>query len=297
MNLLLTGASGFLGKNIRPILAKHYNVKSLGRGPSNDFIADITSEVPALSEKFNIIIHAAGKAHTTPKNDQEKQLFFDVNLNGTKNLCSSLEKAGIPEQFIFISTVAVYGLDEGTNITEQHSLNGGSPYALSKRKAEEFLTGWCKEHGVILTILRPSLIAGPDAPGNLGAMVQGIRSGKYLSIAGGKARKSILMVEDIAHLIPLVADKGGIYNICDDTHPSFRQLELLTSKQLGKKPPTSIPLWIARLMAMAGNLLGAGAPINSRKLKKITGSLTFSNEKAKQTLGWTPTDVLKNYQI
>ena len=100
-------------------------------------------------------------------------------------------------------------------------LVGDSPYADSKIKAEEYLTNWCKEHNVILGILRPSLLAGKGAPGNLGAMVNGIRTGAYLSIAGGKARKSVLMVDDIAHLVPLVAEKGGVYNVCDDNNPSF----------------------------------------------------------------------------
>lgn len=105
------------------------------------------------------------------------------------------------------------------------SLNGDTPYAMSKRLAEEYLQKWCYEHNVILGIIRPSLIAGPNPPGNLGAMIYGIRSGKYLSIAGSQARKSVLMVQDIAKLVPLLAEKGGIYNVCDSHHPTFRELE------------------------------------------------------------------------
>lgn len=115
-----------------------------------------------------------------------------MNLQGTKNLCAALEKSGIPQAFIFISTVAVYGCEFGSNITEKHPLNGDTPYALSKIQAEEFLTEWCNKHGVILSIIRPSLIAGPNPPGNLGAMIKGIKTGRYLSIGGGKARKAYL---------------------------------------------------------------------------------------------------------
>lgn len=60
---------------------------------------------------------------------------------------------------------------------------------------------------MVLGIIRPSLIAGPNPPGNLGAMINGIRSGKYMSIAGGKARKSVLLVQDIATLVPLLTEK------------------------------------------------------------------------------------------
>ena len=128
-------------------------------------------------------------------------------------------------------------------------------------------------------------------------MIKGIKTGAYLSIAGGKARKSVLMVQDIARLLPGLIDKGGIYNVCDDSQPTFRELELLIAKQLGKRPPISIPYWLAKSIALVGDLLGKRAPINSLKLSKIIESLTFSNEKAKRELGWQPIDVLSNFKI
>lgn len=168
---------------------------------------------------------------------------------------------------------------------------------MSKRLAEEYLQKWCHEHNVILGIVRPSLIAGPNPPGNLGAMVHGIRSGRYLSIAGSRARKSVLMVQDIARLVPLLAEKGGIYNVCDSYQPTFRELETIICRQLNRNLPVSIPYWIAKCMALIGDCLGEKAPINSLKLRKMTKSLTFSNEKAVRELGWRPTSVLKNFKI
>lgn len=297
MNLLLTGASGFLGNNVRPILEKTYQVVTIGLTSEDNYTVNIAKEVPELKEYCEIVLHAAGKAHVVPRTEEEKKAFYDVNLQGTKNLCTALEKSGIPQAFIFISTVAVYGCEFGSNITEKHPLNGDTPYALSKIQAEKFLTEWCNKHGVILSIIRPSLIAGPNPPGNLGAMIKGIKTGRYLSIGGGKARKSVLMVEDIAHLVPILVKKGGIYNVCDDEQPSFRQLETVICTQLGKKLPISIPFWVAKCMAIVGDCLGKKAPINSLKLKKITESLTFSNEKAKRELGWKPTPVLENFII
>lgn len=297
MNLLFTGASGFLGNNVRPILEKTYQVVTIGLTSEDNYTVNIAKEVPELKEYCEIVLHAAGKAHVVPRTEEEKKAFYDVNLQGTKNLCTALEKSGIPQAFIFISTVAVYGCEFGSNITEKHPLNGDTPYALSKIQAEEFLTEWCNKHGVILSIIRPSLIAGPNPPGNLGAMIKGIKTGRYLSIGGGKARKSVLMVEDIAHLVPMLVKKGGIYNVCDDEQPSFRQLETVICTQLGKKLPISIPFWVAKCMAIVGDCLGKKAPINSLKLKKITESLTFSNEKAKRELGWKPTPVLENFII
>lgn len=297
MKLLFTGASGFLGSNTLKILQNHYSITTIGLTSNDNIQFDISKGEPSIKSEYDIILHAAGKAHSIPKNEAEKKVFFDVNLQGTKNLCTALEKSGIPKSFIFISTVAVYGLDSGENITEDFPLNGNTPYALSKIQAEHFLTNWCQKNNVILSIIRPSLIAGPNPPGNLGAMISGIKSGKYLSIAGGKARKSVLMVEDIAKLIPLLAEKGGIYNVCDSNHPSFKELESIISKQLSNRYILHIPYFMAKVLAIVGDRIGTKAPINSFKLYKITKSLTFSNEKAIKELGWTPTNVLDNFKI
>ena len=297
MTLLFTGASGFLGNNIIHLLNGTYNIISVGLSPQDTYLVDIATDIPTFTDAFDVVFHAAGKAHSVPKTEAEERLFFDVNLQGTKNLCTALERSGIPKAFIFISTVAVYGCDSGEDITEEHPLNGTTPYALSKIKAEKYLEGWCAMHNVKLSILRPSLIAGPNPPGNLGAMIHGIKNGKYLSIAGGKARKSVLMVQDIANLLPMLIEKGGIYNVCDSYQPSFRELEMVIYKQLNKKLPLSIPYWFAKSMAIFGDCFGEKAPINSLKLRKITHSLTFSNEKAMRELGWKPMNVLKNFRI
>lgn len=295
--LLFTGASGFLGSQLKPLLQIVFKVKTMGLLDEDNYKVNLATTIPTIQEKFDVVLHAAGKAHMVPKKESEKKTFFEVNYQGTVNLCKALEISGVPKAFIFISTVAVYGLEFGENITEEHPLNGDTPYALSKIQAEEYLTDWCARNNVTLGIIRPSLIAGQNPPGNLGDMIRGIKTGKYLSIAGGKARKSVLMVEDIDRLILPLMEKGGIYNVCDDSQPTFRELEILISKQLGLKTPISIPFWLAKSMALVGDLMGKKAPINSLKLKKITESLTFSNEKAKRELNWQPLDVLENFRI
>ena len=295
--LLFTGASGFLGYNIRPLLEKQYDVHTIGLTDDDDIKFNIAKDVPPINTHYDVVLHAAGKAHTVPKTEEEKKVFYDVNYQGTVNLCKALEKAGLPKSFVFISTVAVYGCEYGDLITEEHPLNGDTPYAKSKIMAEEYLTEWCKKHDVILGVLRPSLLAGRNAPGNLGAMVNGVRKGFYMNIAGGKVVKSILMAEDIARIMPALIEKGGVYNVCDTRQPSFGELSISVAKQLGKHNPISIPYWMAWCMAKIGDLLGSKAPINSYKLEKMTKSLTFSNEKARRELGWEPLDVLENYKI
>lgn len=296
-NLLFTGGTGFLGKNVMPILKERYEVETCGITSDDMIKANLAKEVPVLDKHYDVVLHACGKAHVVPKTEAEKQAFFDVNYQGTVNLCAALEKVGVPKALVFISTVAVYGCEYGDLITEEHPLNGDTPYAKSKIMAEEYLTEWCKKNDVVLGILRPSLLAGKNAPGNLGAMVNGVRKGFYMNIAGGKVIKSILMAEDIARIMPALIKKGGVYNVCDTRQPSFGELSVSVAKQLGKCKPISIPYWMAWCMAKVGDMLGSKAPINSYKLEKMTQSLTFSNEKARRELGWEPLDVLENYKI
>lgn len=295
--LLFSGASGFLGLNIRKLLEMTYDVSTIGLTDFDDIKFNLANEEPPLNTHYDLVLHAAGKAHTVPKTEAEKQLFYDVNFQGTVNLCKALENVGLPQALVFISTVAVYGCDYGELITEDHPLEGISPYAESKIMAERYLTKWCANNGVVLSILRPSLLAGRNAPGNLGAMVNGVKKGFYLNIAGGKVKKSVLMAEDIARLLPLLAERGGVYNVCDTYQPTFGELSALVAKQLGKHKPISVPYWMAWCLAKVGDLLGSKAPINSYKLEKMTKSLTFSNEKARKELGWEPLDVLTNYKI
>lgn len=165
----------------------------------------MANEIPNLPIRYDIVLHACGKAHVVPKTQEEIKSFYDINLQGTIILCRALEVVGPPKSLIFISTMSVYGDIHGNMNTEDTPLLGDSPYADSKIKAVKFLQNWYHENNVILGILRPSLLAGKNAPGNLGAMVRGIKTGAYLSINHGHAKKSILMAEDIANVIPYLA--------------------------------------------------------------------------------------------
>lgn len=299
-SLLLTGGTGFLGSNIKPLLENYYSVKTLGQSEKNDYCTDLrTADNIKFSDKFNVIVHTAGKTRNdTGENTTENNDYYKINYNGTKNLCKALEN-NLPESFIYISTVAVYGCEEGTNISETHPLNGKTPYAKSKIMAEQFLTDWSKKYNIDLIILRPPLIVGANSSGSLRSMINGIRTGRYLSIGGGKAKKSIILAEDIAEVIQLLHNKNktGIYNICNTKDISFRELELIISSQLGCPAPLNIPLWAGKLLAFAGNILGNKAPLNYAKYKKIVSNLTFSNKKICNELNWTPKEISNDYKL
>jgi GlcNAc-P-P-Und epimerase len=289
---LLTGASGFLGKIILEHLkAVELSVQTLGRGMEADFQTDLGGSIPDLPA-FDRVIHVAGKAHVYPKTEAEKQAFFTVNEQGTMHLCQALEKSGgLPKQLVFISTVAVYGREFGIGIREDEPLRGETPYALSKIRAEAYLQAWGKQHGVKILILRLPLIAGPNPPGNLGKMMQAIPKGRYLSIGGGKARKSMVLASDVAELMVKAEEAEGIYHLTDGIHPSFRELEEVICRHYHVGMPKVLPLGVAKLLGKVGDFLPF-SPVNSSIIDKMTLDLTFDDSKSRRELGWRPRKVL-----
>lgn len=295
MRILITGANGFLGKIITSTLTGN-EIYTLGRNAPMNYVFDLAKEIPLLDKKFDVVVHAAGKAHTMVSNKSLPAEFFHVNYQGTLNLLQGLKKEP-PNSFVLISTVAVYGRESGNLITEDAPLLAKDPYGKSKVMAETAVSEWCQKYNVKCTILRLPLIAGPNPPGNLHAMIYGIQNGKYANVGGGKARRSIVLASDVAEIIIDAAQIGGIYNLTDGQNPSFHELSMLIATQLNKRKVMNIPFWSAFFLALAGNYLGNKLPLNSEKLKKITLDLTFDDRKARTLLNWNPTPVLNGFKI
>ena len=102
--VLLTGSSGFLGKIIKDYLKlKQHNIISLGRSNICDVVCDLRKQNPFVPKGIDIVVHAAGKAHSVPKSKKERLEFYDVNVMGTKNLLLGLGINNLPKQFIFLA--------------------------------------------------------------------------------------------------------------------------------------------------------------------------------------------------
>ena len=298
MKTLLTGANGFLGRYIYEHLKNNCVLEILGRGSIYNYNCDLAIEIPALGKDIDIVIHAAGRAHSVDKTSLEKQAFFDVNFKGTQNLLRGVvECQSLPKAFVFISTVAVYGRESGVNISENAPLLAKDPYGLSKIQAELLVIEWCKKNNVICTILRLPLLAGANPPGNLGAMIEGIKKGYYVNIAGGRSQKSIVLASDVAKCILKVSEIGGIYNLTDGYHPTFKELSRTICLQLDRKFVLNMPLFLAKSLAKIGDLVGDSFPINSIRLSKIIEPLTFDDSKARRAFGWNPSGVLEGINI
>ena len=291
MEILITGANGFLGKFFVNELKGDHNLKFLSR-TTGDYNVSLENGIPCFDQKFDMVIHTAGKAHSVPKTEIDNKQFYDVNVIGTQNLLKGLEVSGIPKQFVFISSVSVYGQESGTRINEEHKLEAKDAYGESKIKAEEIVQKWCNQYNVVCTILRLPLIVGKDAPGNLGAMIKAITKGYYFNVGGGKAKKSMVLGKDVASLIMKVAPIGGVFNVTDGYHPNFYELSTAVSLNKKKRRPLNLPMSLGVIIGKIGDYFGEKSPINSSKLKKITSDLTFDDTKARVLLDWNPQSVV-----
>ena len=296
MRYLITGANGFLGKSLKETsVKKGVKVCTLGLSITNDIVCDLSNDIPKIPSNIDIVIHAAGKAHIIPKNNEEENDFFKINTNGTLNLLTGIKQSKINlKQFIFISTVAVYGLDYGVNIDEKYNLLGKTPYALSKIKAEFILKKWGLENNINVLILRLPLLVGNKPPGNLGIMISAIKKGFYVRISIPPAKKSMVLIEDISSFIFDLKSSSGTFNLTDGYHPNFHQIEDIICDYFKTKIYFKTPFFFILLTAKICDFFKMHK-FNLNVLKKMSTSLTFDDTKARRELDWSPKSVVENF--
>jgi nucleoside-diphosphate-sugar epimerase len=287
MKVLLTGSSGFLGSEIlKHFIQNSIEIKTLGRSLSNNICIDLAKDTYNFNTNFDLIIHAAGKAH-----DNNSDTFHDVNYLGTKNLLNSLIY-NPPKFLVFISTVAVYGRTEGELISESHPLNAIDDYGKSKIEAEKLIISWCIKFNVCYTILRLPLVVGNNPPGNLKNMINAIKNNYFITVNGGNARKSMVLAADVAKYILICAKIGGIYNLTDGNHPTFRELTTLIAKKYKICFILNIPNIFISLFYIINKLSKNKFSNQVSLIKKMSLSLTFDDEKARSKFNWSPSSVL-----
>ncbi|WP_273276711.1 NAD-dependent epimerase/dehydratase family protein [Maribacter polysiphoniae] len=299
MKVLITGASGFLGASLlKAFNTLGFSIDTLGRSNDNQIKTDLVNMATKLDTSYDLVVHAAGKAHMVPKTPEEEELFYAVNVKGTENLLRSLKV--IPKYFVFISSVAVYGVDHGTDIRESHPLQAQDAYGKSKILAENIVQQWAELNGVKTTLLRLPLLVGENPKGNLKTMINAIRKGYYFNIGQGNIKKSMVLNDDVVNFIPKIMEQGGTYNLTDGYAPSFKELSDTISNHFATKSVISINYQMIKPVAMIGDLIEKitklKMPINSLKLSKITKPLTFNDDEARAQ-GWNPREVLKHKEL
>ena len=258
------------------------DVTTLGLNPRNEVVCDLSSSVPRFQRRFDVVVHAAG--------DARSQMADAVNYQGTINLCKGLD-ANPPQEMVFISSVQVYGKEEGVDYDESTTANPITEYGISKYKAEQFLHQWCEKHSVKLSIIRPPLIVGTRMKGMVRSMVNGIYRGYYYHIQGNDARRSVVHASDVSAVVRKIAPVGGTYNVCDGVSPTVHDLAEALAYRMGDKRIYTISAKRAKLLARIGDFLGEKSPLNTKKLEHLTQTLTFNGDAITSVIDWTPNSV------
>jgi nucleoside-diphosphate-sugar epimerase len=297
MKILITGSSGFLGNYLVDYLKRNNEVLTLSK-KNSDFNFDLSSQIPFFNgEKFDLVIHAAGKAHKVPRNRLDIKNFYDSNYNGTINLLKAFNCGDLPSKLLFISTVSVYGLDEGLNISEEFSLNAKDAYGRSKILAENYVSNWCISNKIVLTIFRLPLLIGVNSKGNFRSMITAIKGRYYFNISNIFVKKSMVLAIDVAKYSIAASNVGGVYNLTVGFHPTFQDLSKKIALILKKKRPPEINFRIVFVLSLIGSLFGSLSPLNYSKFRKMTRDLTFNDNKARLAFGWEPSFVIDKIEF
>lgn len=221
MRWAVTGASGFIGGAlVRSLELDGIKVRTLTRTlptRAGQVRGDVRDEAALreLIDGADMVVHAAAYVHRTVRSANEREECFSVNAGATETLARLIAARETPPHLIYISSASVYGTANGP-LDERSPLAPDTPYGESKRDAERIV------ETVGATILRPPLVFGPGAPGNLQRLLRMIRMRVVLELRGGAQRKSLLPVEDLVAAIRTVArersvTRGETFNIASAT--------------------------------------------------------------------------------
>jgi len=279
MKVIISGATGFVGKNLSNFLQKS-SIQSIGISLRNrDWCAS------DWNNNFVAIIHLAGKAHDT-SNAANPDEYNKINFDLTKDVFDKFLRSTVRDFFYFSSVKAVADSVEGV-LDENYRAQPQTPYGTSKMKAENYLLKHPLPEGKRLFIIRPCMIHGPGNKGNLNLLFNVVKKGLPWPLASFDNQRSFLSVDNLSYLVLEMIKKetinSGVYNFADDISLSTNDLVALIADSIGKKRK----LWfispsIIRFFAKIGDVIPL--PLNSERLKKLTESYIVSNTKIKKEL-------------
>lgn len=297
MNILVTGASGFVGQALtHDLVLRGFNVIAVVRKamPNNiaisqvivNDICDKTDWIATLTG-VDVIVHLAARVHVMQESATNPIAEFRrLNVAATEHLARSAALAGV-KRFVFVSSIKVNGEEapKGYPYTEQDIANPQDPYGISKFEAELALQQIAKETGLELVIVRPPLVYGTGVKGNFAQMIAVVKSGLPLPLANIDNKRSFIFVKNLSDALILCAKHpaaaGKTYLVSDSVNLSTSQLLRKLSVLLGKKSRL-FPFPIG-LLKFAGKLLG-----KSEQITRLTGSLQIDSSKIRNELGWAP---------
>ena len=298
MTVLLTGASGFVGKFIlQTAHQRSIKIRPVFRSmilAERHLEAVLVSELDSSTDwsqalkGVDVVIHAAARAHITRKEALDPLAeYWRVNVEGTLNLARQAAAIGV-RRFVFISSIKVNGetTAPGHPFTAEDTPTPEDAYGLSKAEAEAQLKQVAQETEMEVTIIRPPLIYGPGVRGNFASLSSWVSRGLLMPLGGvSHNRRSLVGLDNLVDLILVCASHpkaaNQIFLISDGEDLSTA--ELLTRIGRALNQPARL-LWVPEgaISFMAG-LLG-----KKRISQRLLGSLQVDIHKTCELLDWKP---------
>lgn len=261
MKILITGACGFVGTNLRKYLeGKGHQCVTLDvRNADYDW----TEFAKIPFESCAAIVHLAGKAHDL-KNVASEMSYFDINVGLTEKIFNA--SIGKVPRFVYFSS--------------SKASADGNAYGRSKLAAEQFLNGRA-------IVLRPAMIHGPGNKGNLNLLWGIARRGLPWPLAAFENKRSFTSIGNICAAVEALCERGenGVYPIADDEMLSTNRLIELIAETCGKRAKLwRIPKGVMRFAAKIGDILHL--PLNTERIEKLTEDSFVDNAKLRAALDW-----------
>jgi lipopolysaccharide/colanic/teichoic acid biosynthesis glycosyltransferase/dTDP-4-dehydrorhamnose reductase len=299
MNILVTGATGFVGSEIvdKLLLSLKFTPRVAIRRTNHPFLAAVdVAQVGDLSfdtdweaalSGIDAVVHAAARVHVMHDavNDPLDE-FRRVNVAGTLSLARQAASSGV-KRFVFISSIKVNG--EGTSpgepFTSKDTSEPEDPYGVSKMEAEQGLHQIASETGMEVVIIRPPLVYGPGVKGNFASLMRLVEKGIPLPLGAIHNKRSLVALDNLVDLIVTCIDHPAAANQTflagDGEDLSTTELLQRMAKAMEKS---------ACLIPVPASVLMLGATLLGKKAvaQRLLGSLQVDIAKTKRVLNWEP---------
>jgi len=296
MNVLVTGASGFIGQALcEHLQSSGMSVRAQMRRQSASVFGcecligeldDLAFLSTALAG-VDVVIHLAGRAHQFGKDANNLDAMMAVNKDLTVRLAAEAEKNGV-KRFVFVSSIGVNGVEtDSVPIDESSPPNPIKDYALSKYEAEVALSArYVDQSGRMdLVIVRPPLVYAAHAPGNFQKLLKLVAKGIPLPFSGVANQRSMISLNNLTDFMRVCATHpnaaGEVFVVSDGQDFSLPEILRALFEGTGKAP--RLFYFPVTIMSAAARLLGKGA-----LMTQLCGSFVINSEKARTLLNWVP---------